>query len=105
MAAGFVSARRPPAAGHFPFPPSRLRELSMNATSEMLAPWLRALLDPAASESLKLEEYLRAIPRLAALSDVPGGTAVLIRGDVDAKPGPQIGDGDIRLRSMIPTLK
>ncbi|HEY1066299.1 MAG TPA: phosphoglycerate kinase, partial [Pirellulales bacterium] len=33
------------------------------------------------------------------------GTPVLIRGDVDAKPGANIGDGDIRLRSMVDTLK
>jgi phosphoglycerate kinase len=30
---------------------------------------------------------------------------VLVRGDVDAKPGDHIGDGDIRLRSMVDTLK
>jgi phosphoglycerate kinase len=30
---------------------------------------------------------------------------VLIRGDVDAKPGAQIGEGDIRLRSMVETLE
>ena len=39
------------------------------------------------------------------LSKLPSGTAVLIRGDVDAKPGPKVGDGDIRLRSMKDTLK
>ena len=30
---------------------------------------------------------------------------MLVRGDVDAKPGAKIGDGDIRLRSMVDTLK
>ena len=33
------------------------------------------------------------------------GTPVLIRGDVDAKPGLKIGEGDIRLRSMAGTLR
>ena len=35
---------------------------------------------------------------------LPSGTPVLVRGDVDAKPGPKVGDGDIRLRSMKDTL-
>ena len=30
---------------------------------------------------------------------------MLVRGDVDAKPGAKIGDGDIRLRSMVDTLQ
>src|SRR5690606_8635980 len=30
---------------------------------------------------------------------------VLVRGDVDAKPGANIGEGDIRLRSMLDTLR
>ncbi|HEY2837622.1 MAG TPA: phosphoglycerate kinase, partial [Pirellulales bacterium] len=77
----------------------------MNVPPEMLAPWLRALLDPASAEPLCLEDYLQAIPQLATLADLPAGTPVMVRGDVDAKPGPQVGDGDIRLRSMIPTLK
>ncbi len=52
-----------------------------------------------------LGEYLAAIPRLKSLADVPSGTAVLVRGDVDAKPGAMIGEGDERLRSMLDTLK
>ena len=39
------------------------------------------------------------------LGKLPSGTPVLVRGDVDAKPGPNVGDGDIRLRSMKDTLK
>jgi phosphoglycerate kinase len=54
---------------------------------------------------LSLEEYLAAMPGLDKLADLPKGTAVLVRGDVDAKPGPTVGDGDIRLRSMVETLK
>jgi phosphoglycerate kinase len=51
-----------------------------------------------------LAEYLAAIPRLESLADLPSGTAVLVRGDVDAKPGAKVGEGDIRLRSMVDTL-
>jgi phosphoglycerate kinase len=68
--------------------------------------WLSSLLgaDPAAPR-LSLEQYLQSIPRLDSLADLPSGTPVLVRGDVDAKPGPQVGDGDIRLRSMRKTLE
>ena len=44
-------------------------------------------------------------PRLQSLADLPSGTAVLVRGDVDAKPGAKIGEGDERLRSMVDTLQ
>lgn len=59
----------------------------------------------AAAPKLELVDYLAAIPRLDSLADVPSGTVVLIRGDVDCKPGAAIGDGDIRLRSMEATLR
>src|SRR5260221_14410677 len=55
-------------------------------------------------EEFSLADYLKAIPRLESLSDIPSGTTVLVRGDVDDKPGPTLGDGDIRLRSMKETL-
>ena len=55
--------------------------------------------------SMTLADYLDAIPGLGSLEDLPSGTPVLVRGDVDAKPGPNIGDGDIRLRSMVDTLQ
>jgi 3-phosphoglycerate kinase len=58
----------------------------------------------SAAPELELVDYLAAIPRLDALADVPSGMPVLVRGDVDAKPGAKLGDGDIRLRSMIDTL-
>ncbi len=54
---------------------------------------------------LALEGYLKAIPRMECLGKLPSGTAVLIRGDVDAKPGAKVGEGDIRLRSMKETLQ
>jgi len=56
-------------------------------------------------ENLTLEQYLGAIPRLDSLAGVASGTPVLVRGDVDAKPGPELGQGDIRLRSMQETLE
>ena len=79
----------------------------MSLTAETLTPWIKTLLSaPTAAESgLKLQDYLKAIPRLESLSDVPSGTPVLVRGDVDAKPGATVGEGDIRLRSMVTTLE
>jgi len=70
----------------------------------MLA-WCQALLgvNPAWPKRT-LPEYLSLIPRLESLAGVPQGTPVLIRGDVDAKPGATVGQGDIRLRSMAETL-
>jgi phosphoglycerate kinase len=77
----------------------------MSVTAESMEKWLTRLLgaDPEAPR-LSLGEYLKAIPALESLADVPRGTPVLVRGDVDAKPGPKVGDGDVRLRSMQETL-
>jgi phosphoglycerate kinase len=80
----------------------------MPVTTEFMAAWCRKLLgadpDPKAPR-LTLEQYLGDIPRMECLGKLPAGTAVLVRGDVDAKPGPAVGEGDIRLRSMKETLK
>ncbi len=78
----------------------------MPITTELMAAWCRKLLgaDPK-TPRLSLEQYLAGIPRMECLNKLPSGTTVLIRGDVDAKPGPKVGDGDIRLRSMKDTLK
>jgi phosphoglycerate kinase len=76
----------------------------MPITPDRIARLCRALVSPSQLPAKSLEEYLAAIPRLDSLADLPRGTAVLVRGDVDAKPGAQIGEGDIRLRSMIETL-
>lgn len=78
----------------------------MPVTTESMEKWLRVILgaDPEAPR-LSLGEYLEAIPQLDSLEDLPGGTAVLVRGDVDAKPGPIVGESDIRLRSMKATLE
>ena len=78
----------------------------MPVTTETMEKWLRGILgvDPDVPK-LSLPEYLAAIPRLECLGGVPSGTPVLVRGDTDAKPGPNVGDGDIRLRSMKETLE
>jgi phosphoglycerate kinase len=68
--------------------------------------WCQALLNVDGSRpDYTLSDYLTAIPRLASLDELPRGTRVLVRGDVDAKPGAAVGDGDIRLRSMRETLQ
>lgn len=75
-------------------------------TAESMLQWCQNLLRVGPSgPPLSLEDYLAAIPRLGALADLPSGTPVLVRGDVDAKPGAELGDGDIRLRSMKDTLQ
>jgi phosphoglycerate kinase len=78
----------------------------MPITTQSMAAWCGKLLGGDADEPrLTLEQYLAAIPRMECLGKLPSGTTVLVRGDVDAKPGPNVGDGDIRLRSMKDTLK
>src|SRR5215207_2985084 len=77
----------------------------MAVTAERLLPWTQTILGANPEEPKRpLEEYLKSIPRLTSLSDLPSGTTVLVRGDVDAKPGATVGEGDIRLRSMKETL-
>jgi len=83
-----------------------LKEDSYMAVSpESMLSWCQALLgvNPAWPKR-SLPEYLKLIPRLDSLAGLPKGTPVLVRGDVDAKPGKTIGEGDIRLRSMKETL-
>jgi phosphoglycerate kinase len=77
----------------------------MSLTADRVLKLARVLkgFDPRAD--LALADYLRDIPKLASLADVPSGTNVLVRGDVDAKPGAEVGQGDIRLRSMKDTLQ
>jgi phosphoglycerate kinase len=77
-----------------------------SVTIEEMTAWCRKLLgaEPYAADCC-LGADLAAIPRLDALADVPSGTPVLVRGDLDAKPGSKIGEGDIRLRSMLETLR
>lgn len=77
----------------------------MNVTPPLMLEWCQTLLDVDDRRPQRtLPEYLQQIPRLKSLADLPSGTPVLVRGDVDAKPGEQVGQGDIRLRSMVETL-
>ena len=77
----------------------------MTTTAERVLKTCRVLKGFDEGEKLQLADYLAAIPRLKSLADVKSGTAVLVRGDVDAKPGAKLGEGDIRLRSMKETLE
>ena len=77
----------------------------MTVTADRVLKLARVLKGFDPHEQLALADYLQAIPRLDSLSDVASGTSVLVRGDVDAKPGAQIGEGDIRLRSMRESLE
>src|SRR5262245_66474854 len=77
----------------------------MQVTGQKMLKWCRSLVGAEPAPHAILGEYLSAIPRLKALADLPAGTAVLVRGDVDAKPGPKVGEGDQRLRSMVETLE
>jgi phosphoglycerate kinase len=78
----------------------------MTQTAASMELWLKRLLGAAPdAPKMSLQQYLDGIPQLDHLADLPRGTVVLVRGDVDAKPGPKPGDGDIRLRSMEATLR
>ena len=78
----------------------------MAVSNESMLTWCRKLIGADAAAPRKtLEQYLTEVPRLSTLADLPRGTAVLVRGDVDAKPGAEIGQGDQRLRSMVDTLR
>lgn len=78
----------------------------MTVTTAQMDQWLHVLLGGRSSApNLELVDYLAAIPHLQSLSELPSGTVVAVRGDVDAKPGANVGEGDIRLRSMVDTLK
>jgi phosphoglycerate kinase len=78
----------------------------MAVTDKEMQAWCETLLaGRSAAPDLTLSDYIRAIPGVASLEDLPKGSAVLVRGDLDCKPGPKVGDGDIRLRSMVDTLR
>jgi phosphoglycerate kinase len=78
----------------------------MPTTSDSIAKLCHILLGGAETGPKKtLAEYLDAVPQLDSLADVPSGTTVLVRGDVDAKPDPKVHGSDIRLVSMKETLE
>jgi phosphoglycerate kinase len=77
----------------------------MTVTTDRVLKLARLLKGFDPREKLTLQQYLADIPRLDSLANVPSGTPVLVRGDVDCKPGSKLGQGDIRLRSMKDTLE
>jgi phosphoglycerate kinase len=78
----------------------------MAVTEQQITASCEALLaGRKAAPDLSLADYIRDVPGLAALEDLPSGTPVLVRGDLDCKPGKKVGEGDIRLRSMVDTLE
>src|SRR5262249_57847776 len=81
------------------------KEGNMAASAERVLKLCRVLKGFDPHGNLSLADYLRVIPRLSSLANVPSGTPVLVRGDVDCKPGPEVGQEDIRLRSMKATLE
>ncbi|MEJ5341775.1 MAG: phosphoglycerate kinase [Thermogutta sp.] len=76
----------------------------MVVTKEKMEAWLRRILG-VDKVKLGLLDYIARIPRVKDLTDVASGTPVLVRGDLDCKPGAKVGEGDIRLRSMKETLE
>lgn len=78
----------------------------MAVTEQQMQSWCEKLLaGRSAAPNESLADYIRAIPGLASFEHLPAGAPVLVRADLDAKPGPNVGDGDIRLRSMVDTLR
>jgi phosphoglycerate kinase len=67
---------------------------------------LRAVKWPSdAPSSAGMREMLSAIPPLEAMSTLPAGTPVLLRGDLDVPVADDEVVDDVRLRSMLPTLQ
>ena len=57
----------------------------MPVTEARMKTWIRNLLGANPDETHQpLGDFLRGIPRLESLADVPRGTPVLVRGDVGA---------------------
>ena len=54
----------------------------MPVSADRVLQLAKALKGFAPHEELSLADYLKAIPRLESLADVPSGTTVLVRGDV-----------------------
>ncbi|MCI0361763.1 MAG: phosphoglycerate kinase [Planctomycetaceae bacterium] len=77
----------------------------MTVTADRVLKLARVLKGFDRRENLTLHQYLSDIRRLDSLAKLPSGTSVLVRGDVDCKPGAELGQGDIRLRSMKDTLE
>jgi phosphoglycerate kinase len=76
----------------------------MSTTADRVLQLCRVLKCFTPREKLSLADYVNSIPQMDSLGDVPSGTPVIVRGDVDCEPGEKVGDDDIRLRSMKETL-
>lgn len=75
------------------------------ATVEEVVDWCKQLLTED-TDFPSLETCLDAIPGLDSLADLPAGTRVLVRGDLDVEIDDAGGIGDdARLRSLVATLK
>jgi phosphoglycerate kinase len=67
---------------------------------------LRAVKWPSGSvASPAMEEMLGAIPPFETMSELPAGTPVLLRGDLDVPVTDGEVTDDVRLRSMLPTIE
>ena len=79
--------------------------MTVAATADRMQEWCGKLIEKSPNFP-SLEECLKKILALEALSDLPAGTRVLVRGDtdvvVDEKGEP---DDDARLRALVETLK
>ncbi len=76
----------------------------MAVTTDQATAWCRQLVDKA-PDFPELDECLKVIPSLDSLADLPAGTRVLVRGDVDVVIDEQGNvEEDVRLRSLLETL-
>ena len=77
----------------------------MAVTEKEMQAWCETLLaGRSAAPDQTLSDYIRAIPGMASLEDLPDGFARSRARRRRLQARPQIGDGDIRLRSMVDTL-
>ncbi|MBW3541276.1 MAG: phosphoglycerate kinase [Planctomycetes bacterium] len=76
----------------------------MAVSRDLVVDWCQRLLAPE-TDFPQFEQCLEAIPALESLGDVPAGTRVLVRGDTDATVENGRVTEDVRLRSMLDTLR
>jgi phosphoglycerate kinase len=78
---------------------------TVTVTADRVEEWCGKLIENSPNFPA-LEECLKKIPPLEALSDLPAGTRVLVRGDTDVVFDDQgEPDDDARLRALVETLK
>jgi len=84
---------------------AEFRGVVVAVTNERMQEWCGKLIEKSPSFP-SLEDCLKKIPAVDALSDLPAGTRVLVRGDTDVvfddKGEP---DDDSRLKALVETLK